>query len=205
MSTFFTIGHSNHSVPKLLELLQANEIETVVDVRSSPYSRLHPQFNREPFAIALKRSGLTYEFMGATLGGRSDDPSCYRNGRVDYEIVAKTGYFIRGLQSLIEVGTTTRAALLCAEREPIECHRTLLVSRRLSESGFEVQHVHADGSLEAHQDAVRRLVEMAGGQPDQFDLLRTQADVEAEAYARQANRVGYVDPRFAALPKGAAS
>lgn len=156
-------------------------------------------------AVALKGSGLNYEFMGETLGGRSDDPSCYRNGRIDYEVVAKTGYFIRGFASLIELGTKTRLALLCAEREPIECHRTLLVSRRLAESGLDVQHIHADGSLEAHRDAVRRLVEMAGGQPDQFDLLRTQADVEAEAYARQANRVGYVDPRFDDLPKGAAS
>lgn len=205
MSTFFTVGHSNHSVAKLLELLQANKIETVVDVRSSPYSRLHPQFNREPLAVALKRSRLKYEFMGQALGGRSDDPSCYRDGRIDYEIVARTDYFIQGLRTLIDLGTKTRLALLCAEREPIECHRTLLVSRHLAESGRAVQHIHADGSLEAHQDAVRRLVEMAGGQPDQFDLLRTQADVEAEAYARQANRVGYVDPRFAAVPKGAAS
>lgn len=203
MSVVFTVGHSNHSLAKLVELLQAYNVETVVDVRSSPYSRLHPQFNRGLLVVGLKKSGLNYEFMGDRLGGRSDDPSCYQNGRIDYEVVAKTDYFVQGLHTLQELGARTRVALLCAEREPIECHRMLLVSRRLVGAGLEVQHIHAEGPLEAHEDAVRRLVALAGAPPDQFDLLRTEADVEAEAYARQANRVGYVDPRFAALPKGA--
>jgi uncharacterized protein (DUF488 family) len=203
VSHFFTIGHSNHTLARFVELLQAHIIETLVDVRSSPYSRLHPQFNREALAVGLKKSGMAYKFMGDRLGGRSDDPSCYKNGRVDYEAVAKTDYFTEGLRTLVELGTATRLTLMCAEREPIECHRTLLVSRCLAESGYEIWHIHADGFLEAHEEALRRLVAMAGNQPDQIDLFRTQSDIEAEAYARQASRVGYVDPRFSTASEGA--
>jgi uncharacterized protein (DUF488 family) len=118
VSAFFTVGHSNHSLARVVELLQANKIETVVDVRSSPYSRLHPQFNREPFVVGLKTSGINYEFKGDSLGGRSDDPSCYRNGRIDYEVVATTDSFVQGLHDLQELGATSRVALVCAERSP---------------------------------------------------------------------------------------
>lgn len=203
MTVFFTVGHSNHKLSTLVDLLRANSVDTVVDVRSSPYSRLHPQFNRETLDPALRRHGVRYKFFGDCLGGRSEDPACYKDGRVDYEAVAHSEQFQQGLERLIGLGQKARIALLCAEREPIECHRLLLVGRGLCDSGEDVRHIHANGVVESHGAAVRRLISLAGKQPDQVDLLLSDADVEAQAYARQAARVAYVDPHFTPSSKGA--
>lgn len=175
----------------------------MVDVRSSPYSRLYPQFNREILAVSLRRFDIGYRFLGELLGGRSHAPSHFVKGRIDYEALARGAAFLAGIENLMKIGGESRVTIMCTEREPIECHRSLLVGRRLAEEGTDVRHIHADGSLESHCDAVARLVKLAGGLPDQVDLLRSKSEVEAEAYSRQAARVGYVDHRFMTSSKRA--
>lgn len=201
-TTVFTVGHSNNSLTRLIELVRAQGIDLVADVRSSPYSRLHPQFNREPFASALRSRGLRYEFLGETLGGRSDDPSCYLNGRVHYDAVAVTDRFRVGLDRLLGIAQVAQVTLLCAEREPAECHRALLVGRSLTEAGARVVHIHADGNTESQSALLKRLITMSGAAPDQTDLFRSESDIAAEAYARQASRVAYADPRFSEHVEG---
>ena len=198
-----TIGHSNHPLDTFIALLQRHHVTALADVRSAPYSRFNPQFNREPLAGSLKREGIDYVYLGQALGGRSEDPACYEDGRVRYDRVAETETFRQGLDRVVQGAAEHRIALLCAEREPLECHRTLLVARALGQRGVEVAHIHAEGALESHEEAMDRLLQLFNLDPD-GDLFRTaqpREELVAEAIALQARRVAYVDRNLAA-PSG---
>jgi uncharacterized protein (DUF488 family) len=190
-SPVFTIGHSTHSIEAFLDLLRRYGITAVADVRSTPYSRMQPQFNRETLAGTLKDQGIAYVFLGRELGARSEDPTCYENGRVQYRRLARTDLFRSGLKRVLEGSKAHRIALMCAEREPLECHRTVLVARELETAGNEVIHIHADGRTEAHGDAIGRLITRLG--LPEGDLFRTESDLIDEAYAAQEARIAYVD------------
>ncbi|MDE3118388.1 MAG: DUF488 domain-containing protein, partial [Nitrospirota bacterium] len=120
----YTIGHSTHSLVRFVALLKKHAIETVCDVRSHPYSRINPQFNRETLQHALKVHGIIYVFLGKELGARSGDPAAYVNGKVSYDHLAKTGLFKNGLERIRAETEHHRIALMCAEKEPLTCHRT---------------------------------------------------------------------------------
>lgn len=189
--TVLTIGHSNHSIERFINLLRAHDVTAVGDVRSAPYSRFNPDFNREPFQEVLKKHGVVYVFLGRELGARSKDPTCYEQGRVQYRKLAQTDLFRAGLQRVIHGAYSYRLALLCAEKEPLACHRTLLVSRELEGLGVPVAHIHADGNLESHAEAMTRLVGML--RMSDTDLFRTKEELIAEACALQEQQIAYVD------------
>lgn len=193
--TVFTIGHSTHTVEKFVNLLRQHGVTAVADVRSVPYSRMQPQFNQEALLRALKEYGLAYVFLGRELGARSDDKTCYENGRVQYRRLAKTEAFRAGIERVRADSENRRIALMCAEREPLECHRALLVARELMAAGIEVIHIHADGRAEPHADAMNRLARLLR-LPEQ-DLFLTPSELLEEAYARQEERIAYVDERLA--------
>jgi uncharacterized protein (DUF488 family) len=196
-----TIGHSSHAIGALLQLLQTNGITLLADVRSAPYSRFNPQFNRETLRRSLLETGIRYELLGAELGGRSRDPACYENGRVSYPRVARSAAFRSGLARVLDMGREHRIALMCAEKEPLGCHRALLVAPALEAAGVAVAHVLADGRLEPHAAAMERLLSLVG--LPAHDLFRSRADLVQEALARQAARVAYAgsasDPRRSRL------
>ena len=127
----------------------------------------------------------------ASWGGRSDDPTCYEDGRIRYDRVAATELFRNGLARVIEGATKYRIALMCAEKEPLHCHRTLLVARAL-EQDVDVRHIHADGALEPHRAAMDRLLDIRK-LPREGDLSGTREEFIDTAIARQAQRVAYVD------------
>lgn len=127
MTTLYTVGHSNHSFEKFISLLTANGVTAVADVRSRPFSRRHPQFNEERLAAALAQQGIAYVFLGRELGARPEDPSCYENGKVQYERLSATPAFKAGIERALAGAEKFRVALMCAEKEPLDCHRTLLV------------------------------------------------------------------------------
>ena len=187
----FSIGHSNHSLERFLALLSKRQVTVVADVRSAPYSRFRPHFNRDALASALVGRGLGYAFCGRELGGRPDDPACYKDGRVQYERVARTSGFRDGVARIIDRVARDRIALMCAEKEPLECHRTLLVARALDEAGVAVVHILADGSLESHGGTMDRLMASFDLNPD-GDLFRRREELVAHAIALQARRVAYV-------------
>jgi uncharacterized protein (DUF488 family) len=148
-SAVFTIGHSTHPIETFLELLRAHAVTAVADVRSAPFSRFNPQFNEDALAHSLKTADIAYVFLGRELGARSDDPACYEQGRVHYGRLAKTALFQAGLGRVLHGSEKQRIALLCAEKEPLDCHRTILVARALTERGVAVEHILADGRLES--------------------------------------------------------
>ena len=193
--TVFTIGHSNHSAEEFIALLKQHSVDEVVDVRSSPYSRYTMQFNQALMEKALEAAGINYMFLGAELGGRPTDPSCYdADGRVLYERIANTDVFEDGLARLIRNADERRIALMCAEKEPLDCHRTLLVARALMERGVDVQHILADGSLEGHEFAMDRLMHVLKLPPN-GDLFRSKAEILADALMIQEKRVAYISKR----------
>lgn len=192
----FTIGHSTLAVEAFVALLRRHEVTAVADVRSAPYSRFNPQFNRETLAEILRAAGVKYVFLGHELGARSKDPACYENGRVQYRSLARTSIFREGIDRVMRGAREYRIALMCAEKEPLECHRTVLVARALAERGVAVRHILSDGGVEPHETTMHRLLD-AVDLPRE-DLFRSSQELMEEALARQEERIAYVNEEFAA-------
>ena len=190
--TVYSIGHSNHELGAFAGLLAMHGIDAICDVRSHPYSRFNSQFNRETLEARLRKLKIGYLFLGAELGARSTDPSCFERGKVRYDRLAETALFRSGIERVLEECEDRRLALMCAEKEPLDCHRTILVSRSLKDLGVDIQHIHADGRLESHDDAIRRLL-LELKLPER-DLFRSHEEVVADAYAAQGARIAYQAP-----------
>jgi len=193
----FTIGHSNHPLDGFLALLLQHGVTALADVRSVPHSRRHPHFNRKALAAALETRGIDYVFLGGELGGRPRDPALYEHGRVSYERVMRTEPFRAGIGRVLRGAARQSIALMCAEREPLDCHRTLLVARALDLWGLEIRHIHADGRVERHADAMDRLVEKFNlhAEGGLFQAPRSRAELVKEAMARQAGMAAWSDGR----------
>jgi uncharacterized protein (DUF488 family) len=155
-AALITIGHSNHSLERFLELLREHDIQGIADVRSWPVSRYAPWFDSEPLADALAGVGVQYVFLGRELGGRPDDERHYdERGHVRYDAVARSETFVRGLEKLRHGIDVLKVAVMCAEENPEHCHRRLLVARVLFEEGMHVLHIRGDGSQEAEHGFIR--------------------------------------------------
>jgi uncharacterized protein (DUF488 family) len=149
------------------------------------------QFNREYLQKALSAAGIKYVFLGKELGARSEDPSCYRDGQVQYDILAGTNLFKQGIERILGGVHKYHIALMCAEKEPLDCHRTILVARKLVEQGIKVNHILADGRTETHEHAIERLIAKFG-LPEQ-DMFSSHGTAIGEAYARQSREIAYRD------------
>ncbi len=187
----YTIGHSTHTAKKVIELLRQYGVTAVADVRSQPYSRMNPEFNREAFCAQLKKVGIAYVFLGRELGGRPEDPICYVEGRVRYDRVAQTALFRAGIERVIRGMQKYTVALMCAEKDPLTCHRAILISRHLAARGVKIAHILADGRIETHDDAVFRLRCEVGLSSGNF--LMSEEEIIAEAYERRARQIAYME------------
>lgn len=196
-----TIGHSTHPIEEFLELLAQHRVTAIADVRSMPSSRWQPQFNRSALEHELRRHNIPYVFLGKELGARSDDPSCYVEGRVQYRRLAETSLFREGIERLRTGSERERIAVMCAEGEPLECHRMVLVSRELEAAGVHVEHILGDGRLEPHDETLRRLKRLVKV-PEQ-DMFRSPDELEDLAYQKQEQRIAYVLPSSVAEEAGA--
>jgi uncharacterized protein (DUF488 family) len=189
----YTIGHSTQPGEAFIGLLRRHGVTAVADVRTQPYSRRNPQFSRERLQAALKETGIRYVFLGRELGARTEDPACYVGDCVQFPLLAQTALFQSGIERVLEGAAAYRVALMCAEKEPLECHRTLLVARALAQRGAHIQHILIDGRLEPHEDTLARLVKqlrLPGGD----DLFGSGDARIEEAYTRQSSRIAYRRP-----------
>lgn len=189
--TLLTIGHSNHSVERLIEILRSHGVTAVADLRSTPYSRHNPDFNREYLQKKFREKGIAYAYLGRELGARPNNPSFYEHGKVQFRKLAQSDLFRAGLRRIMKGAQSFKIALLCAEKEPLACHRTLLVARELVAQGIPVAHIHSDGTLESHDEAMNRLVRILG--LSDKDLYRTREEMISEACALQEQRIAYFD------------
>jgi len=181
-----TIGHSNLSADRFMALLTRASVTAVADVRSIPFSRWCPWFSAKALAQRLAGEGIAYIALGDSLGGRPRDPKLYRNGVADYEAMATRPEFVAGLERVVDEIARHRVCLLCAEREPLDCHRCLLVGRALAERGLTLGHIRAGGTVESHAATEERLLALAG---HDADLFRDGAERLAHAYRRRAQAV----------------
>ncbi len=188
MNKLYTVGHSTHTIDQFVALLRMHGITAVCDVRSQPYSKFNPQFNKENLRDELKKSRIVYVFLGKELGPRSDDPACYLNGKVQYHRLAETELFRHGLQRIKEGMKSYRIALMCSEKDPIMCHRMILVSRYLR-SDAEIFHILEDGTLENNRDSEKRLTVMLGIVQELFDS--SIEDAIQRAYDKQSEKIAY--------------
>jgi len=191
-SVLFSIGHSNHPIDQFFDLLQRHGIRTVADVRSSPYSRYNPQFSQPEFERSLQQRGMDYVFLGAELGARRHEAECYLDGKVDYDHVPRTEAFQHGMVRLVDIASRSRVAMLCAEKDPLTCHRTILIARHITEFVGDVLHILPDGALEAQSEAEQRLlVECNLHEQNLFLSRRQRLD---EAYQKRAVHIAYEEP-----------
>ena len=189
-----TLGHSTHPIERFIALLRNAGATAVADVRSSPYSRYSPQYSKDALRNALSDAGIAYTFLGKEFGARSPDPSCYRNGKVQYSRLAQSASFADGIQRVLEGMKRFRITFVCAEKDPIECHRALLVARALSERGNSVAHIHSDGMLESHSNLESRLL-VAWKLPE-GDMFKSRESFIEEAYLLQGEKVAYQDEQM---------
>ena len=194
--TLWTIGHTTHTVEAFVALLKQYGVTAIADVRSQPYSRRLEQFNREPLAAALKTASIRYLFLGEELGARRTEVECYEGDRADYGRIAQLPKFRAGLERLRQGAARQRIALMCAEKEPLDCHRTILVCRQLRDE-FRILHILADGTVEDHRQTEKRLVRKMDVsrtlvEPDLTDeqLIQQAYDKRAEQIAYQASEEG---------------
>jgi uncharacterized protein (DUF488 family) len=201
----FTVGHSNLSIEAFISLLQQQGITAIADVRSHPYSRYLPHFNKSEIKAALSSVGLQYVFLGKELGARPEDLSCYDiNGKALYERIAATQLFSEGIQRLIKGAETYKIALMCAEKDPITCHRTILICRELRKLNVQIAHILSDSSLESHEELEKRLLSKFNKGKDldgpiQLSLFDLEPQFQEkkvelpEAYHRQGLEIAYVN------------
>jgi uncharacterized protein (DUF488 family) len=173
----YTLGHSNHPIEHFLALLQRHGVEAVADVRSRPYSRFVPHFGKERLARILADAGIGYLFLGQELGGKpaQDDPA---HARLDYEARIEEPSFQGGMQTLLDALPERRVALVCRERDPLDCHRLHLICRYLRPMALDIRHILPDGEVEAQQTTERRLLERAGRA--ELPLFQDAAEVQNE-------------------------
>jgi uncharacterized protein (DUF488 family) len=190
----FTIGHSDHTIDRFVDLLVNAGVTAVADVRSVPFSRRVPHFNWPELKPVLKSAGITYVFLGDELGARAKNPNCYVEGRADYDRIAASRSFERGLCRVEEGARRYRISLMCAEREPLDCHRAILVARHLQARGCEIRHILSDGRIERHADTEGRLLDLYRvNPPDLFGIKQPAIERLSEAYFRRGRDIAFAE------------
>ncbi|HYC64319.1 MAG TPA: DUF488 domain-containing protein [Reyranellaceae bacterium] len=167
--TIKTIGHSNHPIEHFVGLLKKGGVDELIDVRSKPYSRRFPQFSRERLAQSLAEAGIAYLWEGESLGGKPR---------------AAPPKFEAAIDRVMERATERNVALMCAEKEPLDCHRVHLVARRLAERGADIEHLLADGAVRPHREVEEALLKKEAG-----DLFEDRAARLARAYDARVNKM----------------
>ena len=173
----YTVGHSNHQLEGFLRLLEDHHIQAVADVRSSPFSRHVPHFNRDALERALKAHGFMYVFLGDLVGGRPEGDEFYdEEDHVRYDKLAESPGFKQGIERIMEGISKYRVALLCGEENPTDCHRRLLIGCVLADKGVAVNHIRRDGSVQSEEDlAAEEHDRKTKGQSTLFDLRKEKA------------------------------
>lgn len=186
----FTIGHSALPIDEFTGLLTNAGVKIVCDVRSSPFSRFAPQFNSQPLERKLAQAAISYKFLGKALGGRIDISSCYVNGRIDYSLVEKTGLFKNGVAELLRIAQDAPTAIMCSEKDPLNCHRYLLISKHLRSNNITISHILHSGKVEENSETESRLFRETKVQ--NADLFEDSSTLLEKAYRVQSEKVSFV-------------
>ncbi len=198
MGKLFTIGHSQYTLEYFINLLKMHSVDYLLDVRSTPYSKYAEQFNREHLKSFLEKNGFKYSYMGKYFGARQTELSLYnQDGYLDFEKVAKSEKFNIGLDNVIlGLNRENKIALMCTEKDPIDCHRAIMVARAFDLKGIEVNHILSDGSVQTQRELDKRLLDKYFSDREQlsiFNYNNVMSDEEyiIQAYRKRNEEIGY--------------
>jgi uncharacterized protein (DUF488 family) len=196
-SGLFTIGHSNHEAEYFVSLLTAHKIDCLVDVRSAPYSRYVPHFGKEALAKCLYDSGIRYLFFGKELGARREETDVRDEaGRTDYFKVRRMPLFNEGIARIKDgLAKGYRIAMMCAEANPLDCHRFYMISYQFARDGIDLKHILKDGSAKPHSEFENELLRAFESQINSNPLLEpelTRAETIDRIYALAADGFGNI-------------
>ena len=168
----FTVGHSNLNIQEFINLLHQYRVNAIADVRSHPYSGYLPHFNRNLLKLELLKAKIKYVFLGEELGARPKDLSCYINGKAVYTKIADSVSFKAGIERILTGLNTYSIALMCSEKEPLSCHRTILICKHLRQFEIKIAHIIDRHNLESHSQLEDRLLDLYG-----YDLEKNRLKV----------------------------
>jgi uncharacterized protein (DUF488 family) len=199
MHSLHTVGHSNHTFKYFLNLLLINNIHCIVDVRSTPYSQFVPQFDTDKIKQELHANGIHYIYLGKELGARREDKRLYTNGYLDFaKIRTCDKCFQSGIKRVIEgVNKGFSISIMCTEKDPIDCHRSILISKAFIDIGYNISHIKENGKIETHKDLEQRLIYLFFPDIDQtsiFDVLngpKSREELLEKAYVLKNKEIGY--------------
>lgn len=190
-----TIGHSTLALGSLLNMLRTAGVTAVADVRSSPFSRRSPHFNRDEFRASLKEIAVKYVFLGHELGGRPRTKNLYCEGVADYEKMSLEPAFLTGIDRVVDGSKEHTIALMCSEHNPLDCHRCLLVGRALVDRKIALGHILSDGTIASQYDIEEKLLALVGAEEtDTKDMFASREELLAIAYRSRAKAVAYREP-----------
>lgn len=208
----FTVGHSNLSIEDFISLLCKYKVNAIADVRSHPYSGYLPHFNRDLLKFELLKAKIKYVFLGEELGARPKDLSCYINGKAVYKKIADSESFKVGIERILTGLNTYCIALMCSEKDPLSCHRTILICKHLRQFDLDIAHIIDRDTLEFHSHLEDRLLDLHGYDLEnerlkvpevlQFDLFESPQSIAQtisisreefleRAYQVQGNKIAY--------------
>jgi uncharacterized protein (DUF488 family) len=189
----FTVGHSNYEADQFIKILHSHSIKMLVDVRSAPYSKYCLQFNKDVIEQVLTNNGIKYLFLGKELGARPREQNCYVNGKVSFEKLKDSELFKQGILHLLELIEKCNIAIMCSEKEPINCHRAILISRVLIQQGFIVKHILNETTLLEHKELEEQLLQKFKVEKTLFDTDSSGQFNLQEAYQEQEKRISFQD------------
>ncbi len=177
MADIFTIGYGNRKFGDFIRLLKQYRIEYLIDVRSQPFSRRHPDFSSKRLSQLVQNQGVRYVWMGEALGGRPKDPDCYTpDGKVDYEKYATKDSYLEGIARLKNaLEQHLNVVMMCSEAKPQECHRCKLIGETLRKQGISVFHIDENGKLKPQETVINDLIsDLLPTKPDQLSLFEDE-------------------------------
>ena len=186
-NALYTIGYASFSMDDFIYTLRKYDITALADVRSAPYSKFRPEFKKDHLQKALTDNRISYIFLGNLLGARVEDSACYADGKLNYHLLKESQNFRTGLTRILNRMKDEQMTLMCAEKDPINCHRNFLVSRTLRSYPVNIKHILEDGSCEEHAITEKRLLQFYA--LDQPDMFRSESDLLEEAYDRQCEKI----------------
>jgi len=193
----FTIGYSSFKITDFVAALQQYNIKCLVDVRSLPYSQYRSEYNKDTLAEELKKYKIMYRNYAKEFGARQEARVFYDgDGILDFEIFIKSDEFQSGIEKIkkgIDLGYSF--ALMCAEKDPINCHRAIMVGQGLKKAGFSVKHIKSDGTIETQESLEQRLLDMYFKDRDQISLFSDETESEdvliEKTYRLRNKEIGY--------------
>jgi len=158
LKPMYTIGHSNIPLEELISLLEENEIEILVDVRSVPYSKYVSQANKETLEVAVRAKEIKYLFMVKQLGGKPDGVEIEDDhGNINYSHLKEKSSFKEGLERLLAGANDYILCLMCSEEDPSKCYRGMLLAKEFTKRGVEMRHIRHGGEVESQQAIEERM------------------------------------------------